>query len=103
MRSSSSTVNYFFSIGTGSLAVSSDVTHGVVSSTNESPFHVLVLLLPTETKVMHSIFPPNAVIINWLKRAHMIGDLQLPFPIPYSNFLKVLLYIGSEIPHPVEM
>jgi hypothetical protein len=82
MSSSSSAVSSFSSMGTGSLFVSSDVTPIVVSSTNESHVLVLVLLLSTDTSVIHSNVSHNAVSINWFKSAHRMGELHLPWPIP---------------------
>jgi hypothetical protein len=74
-RSSSSAVGSVSSMGTGSLLVSSDVIHVAVSSTNESPGLVLVLLFSTDTSVMHSNASPSAVRISWFRNAHKMGEL----------------------------
>jgi hypothetical protein len=64
--------------GIGSMLWLSSVAPVVVSSTNESPGRVSVVLLSTETSDMQSNSSHRSVRRSWLSRAHTIGDEQLP-------------------------
>jgi hypothetical protein len=72
-----------------------------VSSTKESPGHVLIVDLSTETSVIHSYFSSRAVSIRWFKSAHIIEDEQLTCPMSYNTVSTVLLYDMSDTPKPV--
>jgi hypothetical protein len=87
--------------GIGSMLWLSSVAPVVVSSTNESPGWVLVVLPSTETSDMQSNSSPRAVRRSWLSRAHTIGDEQLPWPMPCNSLSVVLLYEASYTPNPV--
>jgi hypothetical protein len=87
--------------GIGSRLWLSSVAPVVVSSTNESPGRVSVVLPLMETSDMQSNSSPRAVRRSWLSRAHTIGDEQLPWSMPYNSLSVVLLYEASVTPNPV--
>jgi hypothetical protein len=87
--------------GIGSRLWLSSIAPVVVSSTNESPGRVSVVLPSTETNDMQSNSSPRAVRRSWLSRAHTIGDEQLPWPMPYNSLSLVLFYEASDTPNPV--
>jgi hypothetical protein len=87
--------------GIGSRLWLSSVAPVVVSSTNESPGRVSVVLPSTETNDMQSNSSPRAFRRSWLSRAHTIGDDQLPWPMPYNSLSIVLFYEASDTPNPV--
>jgi hypothetical protein len=87
--------------GIGSRLWLSSVAPVVVSTTNESPGRVSVVLPSMETNDMQSNSSPRAVRISWLSRAHTIRDEQLPWPMPYNSLSVVLLYEASDTPNPV--
>jgi hypothetical protein len=64
--------------GIGSKLWLSYVAPVVVSSTNESPGHVYVVVPSTDTSDMQSNYSPRVVKSSWVSRAHTIGDEQLP-------------------------
>jgi hypothetical protein len=98
---SSSCENTLTVDGTGSRLWLSSVGPVVVSSTNESPGRVSVVLPSMETSDMQSNYSPRAVMRSWLIRAHTIGDEQLPWPMPYNSLSVVLLYETYDTPNPV--
>jgi hypothetical protein len=87
--------------GIGSRLWLSSVAPVVVSSTNESPGRVSVVLPSTETSDMQSNYSPRAAKRSWLSRAHTIGDEQLPWPMSYNSFSVLILYETSDTPNPV--
>jgi hypothetical protein len=89
--------------GIGSRLWLSSVAPVVVSSTNESPGRVSVVIPSTDTSDMQSNYLPSAVKSSWLSKAHTIGDEQLPWPMPYNSLSIVLLYEASDTPNPVNM
>jgi hypothetical protein len=87
--------------GIGSRLWFSSVAPVVVSSTNESPGRVSVVLPSTETNDIQSNSSPRAVRRSWLSRAHTIGYEQLPWTMSYNSLSVVLLYDASDTPNPV--
>jgi hypothetical protein len=83
--------------GIGSRLWLSSVAPVVVSSTNESPGRVSVVLSSTETSDLQSNSSPRAVKRSWLSRAHTVEDDQLPWPMPY-NSLSVKFFMRHLIP-----
>jgi hypothetical protein len=87
--------------GIGSRFWLSSVAPVVVSSMNESPRCVSVVVPSTDTSDMQSNYLPSTIRSSWLSRAHIIGDEQFPWLMPYNSLSIVLLYEVSDTPHPV--